>query len=115
MAEQPAPRWFLIVQIDGLAHTVLEKALSTGRMPTLARLLDREGFRLQRMPVGLPTSTPAFQAAQRAPDQYQSRHGCPTIAVSSTHATRIGRRPFMGSRAKWRQSGRVYTATRAHG
>jgi hypothetical protein len=32
-------------------------------LPTLARLLHQERFQLSRMPVGLPTSTPAFQAA----------------------------------------------------
>jgi hypothetical protein len=63
MADQLLQRRFLILQIDGLAHTVLETALGAGDMPTLAGLLDHEGFGLQRMPVGLPTSTPAFQAA----------------------------------------------------
>jgi hypothetical protein len=58
-----APRRFLIIQIDGLAHATLEEALHAGRMPTLAHLLQRGVLRSHRMPVGLPTSTPAFQAA----------------------------------------------------
>jgi hypothetical protein len=29
--------------------------------------------------------------SRKAPDQYQSRRGCPTIAVSSTYANGIGR------------------------
>jgi hypothetical protein len=63
MTDQSARRRFVIVQIDGLAFPVLERALKAGTMPALARLLRHEGFRLYRMPVGLPTSTPAFQAA----------------------------------------------------
>jgi hypothetical protein len=53
----------LIVQIDGLSHAVLERALAAGRMPFLAGLLTRRGYRLEPMSVGLPTSTPAFQMA----------------------------------------------------
>jgi len=59
--EAGARRRLLIVQIDGLAREVLEQALAEGRMPFLARLLRHEGWRLCRMNVGLPTSTPAFQ------------------------------------------------------
>jgi hypothetical protein len=59
----PARRRFLIVQIDGLSHGAIEQALRDGTMPALARLLDRGALRLHRIPVGLPTSTPAFQAA----------------------------------------------------
>lgn len=56
-------RRFLMVQIDGLSAEVLDRALATGRVPNIARML-RVGS-LERMPmsVGLPTSTPAFQAA----------------------------------------------------
>jgi hypothetical protein len=62
----PAPersrrRRLLIVQIDGLSRAVLELALTQGHMPCLARLIRRQGFRLEPMSVGLPTSTPAFQ------------------------------------------------------
>lgn len=56
-------RRFLIVQIDGLSRSVLERALAEGRMPFLARLLERGRHRLQPMAVGMPTSTPAFQMA----------------------------------------------------
>src|SRR5712692_5387371 len=63
----PAPpregRRFLIVQIDGLSRSVLEQALAEGRMPFFRHLLDRHGYRLQPMAVGMPTSTPAFQMA----------------------------------------------------
>jgi len=64
----PAPagagrRRLLIVQIDGLSRDVLERALAQGRMPFLRRLLERGGWRLSPMFVGLPSSTPAFQMA----------------------------------------------------
>jgi hypothetical protein len=56
-------RRLLIVQIDGLSHVVLKRALATGRMPFLRRLLRQHGYCLEPMTVGLPTSTPAFQMA----------------------------------------------------
>jgi hypothetical protein len=42
---------------------VLERALADGRMPFLRRLIERRGYRLRPMSVGMPTSTPAFQMA----------------------------------------------------
>jgi hypothetical protein len=56
-------RRLLIVQIDGLSRVVLEQALAQGEVPFLARLLGRQGYRLEEMSVGMPTSTPAFQMA----------------------------------------------------
>ncbi|MGH7320516.1 MAG: hypothetical protein ACRELA_12935 [Candidatus Rokuibacteriota bacterium] len=59
----PGPgRRFVIIQIDGLSHAALESALARGQMRATARLLRRGQLRLFRMPVGIPTSTPAFQA-----------------------------------------------------
>src|SRR5213592_3036489 len=55
-------RRLLIVQIDGLARSVLEQGLAEGRMPFVRRLLQR-GARLVPMFVGMPSSTPAFQMA----------------------------------------------------
>jgi hypothetical protein len=62
-APEPTHRRLLIVQIDGLSRVVLERAMATGRMPFLKRLLRRDRYRLEPMAVGLPTSTPAFQMA----------------------------------------------------
>jgi hypothetical protein len=62
-APAPTDRRFLIVQIDGLSRAVLEYALASGRMPFLAHLLSRHGYRVAPMAVGLPTSTAAFQMA----------------------------------------------------
>jgi len=42
----------LIVQIDGLSRFVLARALDSGQMPFLARLLERHGYRLSAMSVG---------------------------------------------------------------
>jgi type I phosphodiesterase/nucleotide pyrophosphatase len=54
-------RRLLIVQIDGLSRSVLDLGLARGDVPFLARLLNRQGYRLQDMSVGMPTSTAAFQ------------------------------------------------------
>ena len=61
-AEAPGRRRFVVVQIDGLSHANLLRALARGHMPTVARLIRRGHARIFRIPVGLPTSTPAFQA-----------------------------------------------------
>lgn len=62
-APQPDGKRLLIVQIDGLSRQVFQHALATGRMPFVARLLRRQGYRLTPMTVGLPTCTPSFQMA----------------------------------------------------
>src|SRR5262245_54325853 len=58
----PPPPRFVVIQICGCSHEVLQAALARGRMPALARLLRHRALALHRIPVGLPTSTPAFQA-----------------------------------------------------
>lgn len=55
-------RRFLVIQIDGLSRAVLESAMAAGRLRTLRRLLRRGQLVLRPMSVGIPTSTPAFQA-----------------------------------------------------
>jgi len=62
-AEATARRRFLVVQIDGLSRVVFEAALEAGRIPNMARLLTGRRFVRHAMSVGLPSSTPAFQAA----------------------------------------------------
>src|SRR2546426_1787257 len=56
-------RRLLVVQIDGLSRGVLELALTQGRMPFLRRGMERGGWRLHPMFVGLPSSPPAVQMA----------------------------------------------------
>lgn len=62
-APTPGHRRLLIVQIDGLSRGVLEQALAERRMPFLGRVIERAGWRVHPMYVGLPSSTPAFQLA----------------------------------------------------
>jgi hypothetical protein len=60
--ENPRRR-FLVVQIDGLSREVFEGALKSGGIPNAARLMASGRFLRRPMSVGLPSSTPAFQAA----------------------------------------------------
>lgn len=52
----------LLIQIDGLARTQLERAISGGRMPFLRRLMKRDGYVLGTFYPGQPSTTPAVQA-----------------------------------------------------
>ena len=52
----------VIIQIDGLSHTQLNRAINDGKMPFLKKLLSSEHYRLHSLYSGLPSSTPAFQA-----------------------------------------------------
>jgi hypothetical protein len=51
----------LLIQVDGLAHRQLERALSQGKMPFLRRLIERENYHLLPAYSGLPSTTPAVQ------------------------------------------------------
>ncbi|MBI4410302.1 MAG: alkaline phosphatase family protein [Gemmatimonadetes bacterium] len=57
------PRGFIVIQIDALAHEDLERALRRGYVPHLKNLLEQRGWELRRFPAGLPSATPAAQAA----------------------------------------------------
>src|SRR5262245_64926187 len=60
---RPAPaRRFVVIQICGCSYQVAREALARGRMPALSKLIRRGVLDLHSVPVGLPTSTPAFQA-----------------------------------------------------
>jgi uncharacterized membrane protein YvlD (DUF360 family) len=52
----------VILEIDGLSYHHLQRALATGKMPTLARLIAEEGYQLSRFDCGLPSQTSASQA-----------------------------------------------------
>jgi hypothetical protein len=56
-------RGFVGIQIDALAFEDLERALAGGHMPFLRRLIERDGWEVRRYPAGLPSATPAAQAA----------------------------------------------------
>jgi hypothetical protein len=61
-AEAPGRR-FLIVQIDGLSRGVLDRALAGDGLRNTRRLLATGRLQRRELSVGLPTSTPAFQAS----------------------------------------------------
>lgn len=56
-------RGFIVIQIDALAHEDLVRAVERGYAPTLKRLLETQGWELRTFPAGLPSATPAAQAA----------------------------------------------------
>ncbi|HEX6133398.1 MAG TPA: alkaline phosphatase family protein [Longimicrobiales bacterium] len=56
-------RGFVVIQIDALAHEDLVRAVERGYAPRLRRLIERDGWELRRFPAGLPSATPAAQAA----------------------------------------------------
>jgi hypothetical protein len=56
-------RRFLLVQIDGLSRETFARALHSGGTPALARLIATGRLKWRDFSVGLPTSTPSFQAA----------------------------------------------------
>jgi hypothetical protein len=56
-------RGFIVIQIDALAHEDLVRAVERGYAPYLRRLMERDGWELRRFPAGLPSATPAAQAA----------------------------------------------------
>lgn len=51
----------IMIQIDGLSRTQLEKAVREGNMPFLARLIRRKHFTLENFYSGVPSTTPAVQ------------------------------------------------------
>lgn len=55
-------RGLVLIQIDGLAKSQLEKAIKRGRMPFLRKLLKREGYHLHDVYSGIPSTTAAAQA-----------------------------------------------------
>lgn len=51
----------VLIQLDGLSRGSLEKALQSGQLPFLRRLLRKERYRLHSMYSGIPSTTPAVQ------------------------------------------------------
>ncbi|MDC0601818.1 endonuclease/exonuclease/phosphatase family protein [Aliiglaciecola sp.] len=51
----------VIIQIDGLSYSQLNKAIKNGRMPCLKKLLQEEHYQLHHLYSGLPSTTPAVQ------------------------------------------------------
>ncbi len=57
----PTDQGIIFIQIDGLSHDQLQRAMANGSMPFLSRLLRREHYQLHSLYSGLPSSTPSFQ------------------------------------------------------
>lgn len=77
----------LLIQIDGFARGQLERALATRKMPFLARLLQREGYRLHTFYPGLPSTTPAVQAEL----YYGVRAAVPAFSFFDRTLKKLGR------------------------
>jgi hypothetical protein len=58
-ASQPG---LIIIQIDGLAHEHLRRAMQRRHLPNIRRMLEKGDFVLDRWRCGLPSTTPAAQA-----------------------------------------------------
>ncbi|MEI2756025.1 MAG: phage holin family protein [Chitinophagaceae bacterium] len=58
----PLQRGLVMLEIDGLSYHHVKKAIADGRLPTLKRLMEREGFQLSRVDCGIPSQTSACQA-----------------------------------------------------
>ncbi|MDQ6631706.1 MAG: endonuclease/exonuclease/phosphatase family protein [Verrucomicrobiota bacterium] len=52
----------LLIQIDGLSKTQMERAMRRGRLPFLKSLLQKQKYELHTFYSGLPSTTPAVQA-----------------------------------------------------
>lgn len=53
---------FIIIQVDGLPHQILMKALSEGYMPFMRNLLNSGMFNVSSYHCGIPGNTPAAQS-----------------------------------------------------
>ena len=62
-AERPGQRGFVVVQLDAVSHDDLLYAIQQGWAPRIRRLIEKDGWELRQYPAGLPSATPAAQAA----------------------------------------------------
>lgn len=76
----------LLIQIDGLARTELERALKKRRMPFLRRLLRRGGYRAHTFYPGQPATTPAVQGELH----YGVRAAVPSFSFLDRRTGKIG-------------------------
>ena len=74
-----------MLQIDGLPHRQLLKALAAGEMPFLQRLIETEHYQLHNLYAGVPSTTPAaqgelFYAVKTAVPSFNFKpHGSPDL------------------------------------
>ncbi|MDH3691952.1 MAG: oxidoreductase, partial [Gammaproteobacteria bacterium] len=77
----------VMIQIDGLSRTQLTRALKTGEMPFLQKLLTSEHYCLSTLYSGLPSSTPAVQGELF----YGVRTAVPTFSFLNRRSGRVER------------------------
>ncbi|HZQ08579.1 MAG TPA: phage holin family protein [Anaerolineae bacterium] len=65
-----ATQGIVMMEIDGLSYHHIKKAIETGWMPTLRRMMKEEGYVLSRFDCGLPSQTSACQAGIMFGDNY---------------------------------------------
>lgn len=75
----------VLIQIDGLSHTEMQKAMDAGRLPFLQSLLQKEQYQVSEMYSGLPSSTPAVQAELF----YGVKHAIPAFCYYDSACERI--------------------------
>jgi len=68
-ADEPG-RGLMMVEIDGLSYWHLQKALADGLLPTLQKMIDEDGYQLNRTDCGLPSMTSSCQAGIMFGDNY---------------------------------------------
>ena len=90
-------RGLLLLQVDGLSHASLRRALLRGRVPAISALLARGSHTLHRWHCGIPSNTPAVQAGllfgsrRHAPGYrwYDRAHGRLRAASDSADLRRL--------------------------
>lgn len=60
--DERSPRGTLLIEIDGLGHGHIQRAMQLGYMPFTRSLLERHGFSLHRWRCGLAADTPPIQS-----------------------------------------------------
>ncbi len=86
----------VIVQIDGLSHTQLIRAMNEGNMPFLKKLQATEHYKLHSLYTGLPSSTPAVQGEFF----YGVKTAVPTFSFMDRETKKIHRMYEPGSALK---------------
>lgn len=60
--ERSKKKKFIIIQIDSLPHSILKRFLDKGSCKFMNKLIDKEGYHLQKYNCGIPSGTPSVQA-----------------------------------------------------
>ncbi|HEY1122420.1 MAG TPA: endonuclease, partial [Haloferula sp.] len=106
-AEHPG---LIILQIDGLSRSQFERAIESGKLPFLAKLLHRKHFSLESFYSGVPSTTPAvqgeifygvraavpgFQFLHRASGRVMRMYEAESAAVIEDDLRRRGEKPLL--------------------